>query len=171
MTLFQKDRRIPAMQARINWDLPACTRLSKLVGSNHLLIILKDFGNRVQASSGTTKTSTTSSNNTMKKFQVATRYDVCLSLPMATMISRWIIPASTLGWPPLKKRNKTYATPCISILNGRQKWEAPSPTSNKTSSSRTRTGTTCSRISTSTYRTEQLHQYLAWGKGILYVSS
>ena len=97
MTLFQKDRRIPAMQARINWDLPACTRLSKLVGSNHLLIILKDFGNRVQASSGSMETSTTTSNNTMKKFQVATKVDVCLSLSVATMISRWIISTSTLG--------------------------------------------------------------------------
>ena len=158
------------MQDGINQDLPASTSPSKLVGINHLCISLKAPGNKVQASNGTMETSTTTSNNTMKKFQVATKEDVCLSLPVATMISRWIIPASTPGWPPLKKRNKTYTTLCISILNGRQKWEATSPTSNKTSSSRTRTGTTCSRISTLTRHTERLQQHPGWGRRIPHLS-
>ena len=164
MTLFQKDRRTPDMRAGTNRDLPGCTSPIKLVGINHPHITLKATGNKVQASNGTTETSTTTSSNTMKKFRVAIREDVCLSLPVATLISRWIILASTPGWPPLKKCNKTYATPCISIFNGRQKWEAPSPTSSKTSSNRTRTGTTCSRISTSTHRTKCLQQHPSLGE-------
>ena len=85
MTLFQNDRRTPAMQARINQDLPACTSLRKLVGSNHPLSTLKAPGNKVQASSGTKETSTTTNNNTMKMYQVTTTGDICLSLAEATM--------------------------------------------------------------------------------------
>ena len=107
LTQFLKDWQTPAMQAGTNRDLPACSRLSKLVGINHPLITLKALGNKVQASSGTTKFLTTTSNNPMNKFQVANREDICLSLPVATMINRWIILTSTLGGPPLKKHNKT----------------------------------------------------------------
>ena len=95
LTQFLKDRHIPAMRAGINRDLPGCISPSKLVGSSPHLITPKALGSRVQVSSGTIETSTTTSNNT--KFQVATREDVCLSLPVATMTSRWIILASTPG--------------------------------------------------------------------------
>jgi hypothetical protein len=36
LTHFLKDRHIPAMLARTNWDPPACTRLSALVGDEIL---------------------------------------------------------------------------------------------------------------------------------------
>ena len=97
LTQFLKDRHTLAMWARTNRDRPVGTRLSMLVGINHPLITLRALGNKVLVSSGTSETSTTTSNNTMKKFQVATKADVCLSLSVATMISRWIISTSTLG--------------------------------------------------------------------------
>ena len=147
------------MQAWINWDLPTCTSPNKLVGINHPLITLRAPGNKVQASNGTTTTSTSTCNNTMKKFQVATREDVCLSLPVATMTNRWIIPASTPCWPTLKKHNRTFATPCTSTLSGKQTWETPSSTFSRTSSKRMRTGPTRSRISTSTRHCERMHQH------------
>jgi hypothetical protein len=50
---------------------------------NHPLITLKAPSNKVQASSGTTEASTTTNNNTMKKYQVTTREDICLSLAEA----------------------------------------------------------------------------------------
>jgi hypothetical protein len=94
MTSFQKDQLSPAMQVRISWDLLACTSPSMLVGSNPLLSTPKASSNLFQASSGTMVTSTTSSNSPMKKFQGATREDVCPSLLVAIMISPWAIMSS-----------------------------------------------------------------------------
>ena len=97
LTQFQKDRHTLAMLAGTNQDLPVCTRLSNLVGINHPLNTLKAPSNMVQASSGTSETLTTTSNNTMKKYQVTTREDVCLSLAEATITNRWSTTATTIG--------------------------------------------------------------------------
>ena len=163
MTQFQKDQLSPAMQARIERDLPVCSSLSMLVGSSPLLITLKALGSRLWVSTGKKGVSPTTSHSTMKKSQVATKENVCLSLPVAkminrwaTMTSRWIMSASTPGWPPLKRPNMPSRTPCTSTLSCKQTWETPSLTSSSSSSKRMRTGTTCSRSSTSTHHSEQL---------------
>ena len=151
------------MQAGIKQDLPVCSRPSMLVGSIPLLVTLKVLGSRLRVSTGKKGTSTTTSHSTMKKSQAATREDACLSMPLAIMISRWatitsrwIIPASTPGWPPLKKHNKTFVTPCTSTHSGGQTWETSSSTFSRTNSKRMRTWTSCSRGSTSTRHTERL---------------
>jgi len=94
LTQFLKDWHAPAMLAGINRDLPTCTRPRK-VGINHPLITLKAPGNKVQVSSGTSKTSTTTNNSPMKKYQVTTWGDICLSLAKATMINKWSTSATT----------------------------------------------------------------------------
>ena len=75
-----------------------------LAGSSLLLSTQKAPGNRAQVSNGSMATSTTINSIPMKKFQVATREDVCPSLFVAIMISQWVtitsrwsIPASTPG--------------------------------------------------------------------------
>jgi len=97
LTQFLKDRHTPAMLAGTNRDPPACTKLSALVGINHPLITLKASGNKLQASSGTMETLTTTINNTMKKYQVTIREDVCLSLTGAIMTNWWTSTASTIA--------------------------------------------------------------------------
>ena len=104
MIWFRRDWLLPAMQARISWDPPACINPSMLVGSSSLLSTLRSPGSRAQVSNGNMETLTTISSSHMKKFQAATREDICPSLPIATMISpwaimssRWSTPTSTLG--------------------------------------------------------------------------
>ena len=163
MTQFLKDRLLLAMQAGISWALLACTSPSMLVGSSPLLNTLRAPSNRGQASSGTMATLTTINNNYMKMFQVATREDVCPSLPVAimisgwaTMTSRWIMPTSTLGSPPSRRPSKTFRTCFTSTPCGKQKWETASRTSNYISSRKMRYGTTCSRNSTLTHHSDRL---------------
>ena len=139
------------MQARITQNLPICTSPSILVGSSPLLGTLRALGSRAQVSNGNMATSTTISSSPMKKFQAATREDVCPSLLVAiminkwaTMTSRWSILASTPSGQPLKRRSKTFRTCYTSTPSGKQKWETASPTSNNTSSRRMRIGTICS---------------------------
>ena len=105
MTQFLKDRLLPAMQAGISQSLLACTSPSMLVGSSPLLNTLRAPDSRAQVSTSKKETSTTINSNPMKKFQAATREDICPSLPVAimisqwaTMTSRWSIPALTPGW-------------------------------------------------------------------------
>ena len=97
LTQFLKDRHTPTMWVGDNRDRLVGTRLSMLVGINHPLITLKAPGNKVQVSCGTTETSPTVNNNTMKKYQVTTREDACLSLAGAIMTNRWTTTASIIA--------------------------------------------------------------------------
>lgn len=153
------------MQARIKRDLPVWSSLSMLVGSNPLCTTLKAHGSKLQVSSGTMETLTTTSNKIMKKSQAATREDVC-PLPVATMINRWITTASIIAQPPLKRHKGLYRIHYMNRQNGSQTWETPSPTFSRTSSSIMRTRATCSRISTSIRHTNPPRQTSSLGEGI-----
>ena len=101
---FSKDLPSPTMQTGTSQDFLACTSPSMLAGSSPLLNTLRAPDSRAQVSTSNKGTSTTINSSPMKKFQAATREDVCPSLPVAimisqwtTMTSRWSIPASTPG--------------------------------------------------------------------------
>ena len=152
-----------SMQARTSRDPPTCTNLSMLVGSSPLLSTLRAPRSRAQVINGNMATSTTINSSPIKKFQAATREDVCPSLPVATMISpwaimtsRWIMPTSTLGSPPSRRPSKTFRTCFTSTPCGKQKWETASRTSSYISSRKMRSRTTCSRNSTLTHHSDRL---------------
>ena len=158
------------MPAGTHWDLPVGTSLSMLDGNNHLRINLKALGSRLQVSSGHTKILITTSSSSMKKLQVVTREDICLSLAGAIMINRWTTSASTTDWRPLRYKTLPYRTHCMNTHNDRPQWGTQLPTFNRINNSRTRTGTLCSNTSTFNRHSDRPCQHSPWGKSIPRVS-
>jgi hypothetical protein len=83
---------------RTSRDLPVCTNLDMLGGSNLPCIIWRVPGIRARARNGKTATLTTTSNSSMRRFPVASREDACPSLlaasmttPQVQMIITWAI--------------------------------------------------------------------------------
>jgi hypothetical protein len=101
---------------------------------------------------------------------VATREDACPTLSGGIMINKWTTNASTTNWQPLRNRMLPYKVHYTNTHNGRRRWGTRSPTSNRISSSRTRTRTFCSRTSTFGHHIDRLCLHLARGKGIPHVS-
>ena len=149
LTRYLKDRPISAIQVGMKRELLVCSRPNILVGTGRHPINLKALGNRLQASIGKTGTSTTTKGRTMKKSQVAIREDACLSLAEGTTTSTRISTASMVDRQPLKRRMLPYKVHYTNTHNGNQPWDTRLPTFNNNSNSRTRTGTFCSRTSTS----------------------
>ena len=154
LTRYLKDRPTLAMLAGAKWDLPMGTRPNMLVGNNHLLTNLKALGSKLRASIGKTETTTTTKGRIMKKPQVAIREDACLSLDEDTTTSMRISTASMVDRQPLKRRMLPYKVHYTNTHNGNQPWDTRLPTFNNNSNSRTRTGTFCSRSSTSDHHIE-----------------
>jgi hypothetical protein len=158
------------MQAGINRDLPACTSLSKLVGSNHPLFHCE--GSWQQGSSEQWHHGNFDNYQQQHYEEVSSGHQGGRMSFSARGYHDQQMDHSCLDTrlTTREEAQHDFTTPCTSALSGKQTWEMLSPTSSKTSNKRMGTRTICSRGSTSTRHSERLQQHPAWGRRIPHLS-